>query len=143
VRGFIERAEADGARLVIGGAQAPDGADRGFFVRPTVFADVASESELGQEEVFGPVLAVTAYDDVDEGVRIANGTRYGLSGAVWGPDRDEAAAVAGRLRTGQVDVNGGRFHTAAPFGGVKSSGRGREFGRPGLEEYYDLQSLQL
>ncbi|MFI1380533.1 aldehyde dehydrogenase family protein [Embleya sp. NPDC020886] len=143
VRGFIERAGADGARLTVGGAHAPDGLERGFFVRPTVFADVAPESELGQEEVFGPVLAITPYDDVDEGIRIADGTRYGLSGAVWGPDRESAAAVALRLRTGQVDVNGGRFHTAAPFGGVKCSGRGREFGRAGLEEYYELQSLQL
>jgi aldehyde dehydrogenase (NAD+) len=143
VRGFITRAAADGARLTAGGAEAPDGLDHGFFVRPTVFADVAPGSELGQEEVFGPVLAITPYDDVDEGVRVANGTRYGLSGAVWGPDEESAVAAARRLRTGQVDINGGRFHTAAPFGGMKASGRGREFGRAGLEEYYEPQSLQL
>lgn len=143
VRGFIDRAVADGARVAVGGSAAPDGLDRGYFVRPTVIADAAPDSEIAQEEVFGPVLVVLSYDDVDDAVRIANGTPYGLSGAVWGPDQDAAVAVARRLRSGQVDVNGGAFNTAAPFGGMKLSGTGREFGRAGLEEYYELQALQL
>ncbi|WTW98351.1 aldehyde dehydrogenase family protein [Streptomycetaceae bacterium NBC_01309] len=143
VRGFIDRAVEDGARVAAGGSAAPDGLDRGYFVRPTVIADATPDSEIAQEEVFGPVLVVLPYDDIEEAVRIANGTPYGLSGAVWGPDQDAAIAVARRLRSGQVDVNGGAFNTAAPFGGMKLSGTGREFGRAGLEEYYELQALQL
>ncbi|MDI2132404.1 aldehyde dehydrogenase family protein [Yinghuangia seranimata] len=143
VRGFIDRAVADGAAIATGGAAVPDGLDRGYFVRPTVIADADPGSEIAQEEVFGPVLVVLPYEGVDDAVRIANGTPYGLSGAVWGPDEDSAVSVARRLRSGQVDVNGGAFNSAAPFGGMKLSGTGREFGRLGLEEYYEVQSLQL
>lgn len=138
VRGYIDAAEG---RLVVGGAEPPAGLDRGYFVQPTVFADVPSTARIAQEEIFGPVLAVTPYADEDDAVRIANGTPYGLGGAVWGsPER--ALAVARRLRTGQVDVNGGRFNPLAPFGGYKESGRGRELGRFGLEEFTEVTSLQ-
>ncbi|MCF2532450.1 aldehyde dehydrogenase family protein [Yinghuangia soli] len=143
VRGFIDRAVADGARVATGGSACPDGLDRGYFVRPTVIANADPGSEIAQEEVFGPVLVVLPYDDVDDAVDIANGTPYGLSGAVWGPDEATAIEVARRLRSGQVDINGGLFNTAAPFGGMKLSGTGREFGRLGLEDYYEIQALQL
>lgn len=141
VRGFIERAERDGARLIAGGADKVG--DVGFYVAPTVFADVDPESELGQEEVFGPVLAVIPYEDEQDALRIANGTRYGLSGAVWSGDVDRATAFARRVQTGQLDINGGRHNPLAPFGGYKQSGVGRELGRAGLEEYLQLKSLQL
>jgi aldehyde dehydrogenase (NAD+) len=141
VRGFIDRAHDDGARLLIGGAQAIR--DTGFFLAPTVFADVDPESELGQEEVFGPVLAVIPYADEDEALRIANGTPYGLSGAVWAADDETAIAFARRVHTGQLDINGGAYNPAAPFGGYKKSGVGRELGRFGFDEYLQTKSLQL
>jgi acyl-CoA reductase-like NAD-dependent aldehyde dehydrogenase len=143
VRGFIEQGVAEGATLACGGAEPPDGLDRGYFVRPTVFAGVRPEMAVAQEEIFGPVLSVLPYADEDEAVAIANGTRYGLAGAVWSSDQEHALAVARRLRAGQVDVNGGRFNPLAPFGGYKQSGNGRELGRYGLEEFLELKSLQL
>lgn len=141
VRGFIERAQHDGARLVVGGAQKIR--EVGYYVAPTVFADVDSASELGQEEVFGPVLAVIPYRDDDDALRIANGTPYGLSGAVWGPDDDSAIAFARRVQSGQLDINGGMYNPVAPFGGYKRSGVGRELGRAGFEEFLQTKSLQL
>ncbi|WP_431232114.1 aldehyde dehydrogenase family protein [Mycolicibacterium psychrotolerans] len=141
VRGFIERAAREGARLLTGGAEPVR--DKGFFLAPTVFADVNPESELGQEEVFGPVLAVIPYTDADDALRIANGTPYGLSGAVWAADDETAIAFARRVQTGQLDINGGPYNPAAPFGGYKKSGIGRELGRFGLEEFLQTKSLQL
>ena len=141
VRGFIERAQHDGARLLTGGANPIR--DTGYFLAPTVFADVDPNSELGQEEVFGPVLAVIAYDDEDDALRIANGTPYGLSGAVWARDTDTAIAFARQVQTGQLDINGGRYNPLAPFGGYKKSGFGRELGRAGFEEFLQTKSLQL
>ncbi|OHT87151.1 aldehyde dehydrogenase family protein [Mycobacterium syngnathidarum] len=141
VRGFIERAQRDGARLLIGGADPIR--DVGYFVAPTVFADVDPESELGQEEVFGPVLAVTPFTDSDDALRIANGTPYGLSGAVWAATDDDAIAFARQVQTGQLDINGGAYNPTAPFGGYKKSGIGRELGRFGFEEYLQTKSLQL
>lgn len=141
VRGFIERAQRDGARLLVGGAEPIR--DVGFFLAPTVFADVDPNSELGQEEVFGPVLAITPYTDADDALRIANGTPYGLSGAVWAGSDDEAIDFARRVHTGQLDINGGAYNPSAPFGGYKKSGIGRELGRFGFEEYLQTKSLQL
>ncbi|MCX8560510.1 aldehyde dehydrogenase family protein [Mycolicibacterium mucogenicum] len=141
VRGFIDRAQRAGARLLTGGSERVR--DVGFFLAPTVFADVDPESELGQEEVFGPVLAVIPYTDTDDALRIANGTPYGLSGAVWAADDDTAIAFARQLQTGQVDINGGSYNPSAPFGGYKKSGIGRELGRFGFEEYLQTKSLQL
>ncbi|MED5811003.1 aldehyde dehydrogenase family protein [Mycolicibacterium sp. 050232] len=141
VRGFIERAQRDGARLLTGGADPVR--DVGYYVAPTVFADVDPESELGQEEVFGPVLAVIPFTDPDDALRIANGTPYGLSGAVWAATDDDAIAFARRVHTGQLDINGGAYNPAAPFGGYKKSGIGRELGRFGFEEYLQTKSLQL
>lgn len=141
VRGFIERAQRDGARLLTGGAEPIR--DVGYFVAPTVFADVDPDSELGQEEVFGPVLAVIPFSDSDDALRIANGTPYGLSGAVWAATDDDAIAFARQVQTGQLDINGGAYNPAAPFGGYKKSGIGRELGRFGFEEYLQTKSLQL
>lgn len=141
VLGFIERASRDGARLVAGGPEKIR--DTGYYVAPTVFADVLPDSELGQEEVFGPVLAVIPFRDTDEALEIANGTPYGLSGAVWAPDDETAIAFARQVQTGQLDINGGKYNPAAPFGGYKKSGVGRELGRFGFEEYLQTKSLQL
>ena len=123
VRGYIGKGVAEGARLVTGGAETPDGVERGWFVRPTVLADVKPDDTVAQEEIFGPVLSVIAYDDEDEAAAIANNSAYGLSGAVWAGDTERAVAFARRIRTGAVDVNGGRFNPLAPFGGYKQSGR--------------------
>ncbi|MGX6602391.1 aldehyde dehydrogenase family protein [Micromonosporaceae bacterium Da 78-11] len=137
VRGFIERADA---RLVAGGLDAPV-PGIGYFVAPTVFADVDPASELAQEEIFGPVLSIIRVDSDDHAVEVANNSRYGLAGGVWGsPDR--ALAVAKRLRTGAVDVNGGAFNPLAPFGGYKQSGIGRELGSYGLTEFQQVKAIQ-
>ncbi|MGE2834732.1 aldehyde dehydrogenase family protein [Mycobacterium sp. SMC-4] len=141
VLGFIERAQRDGARLLTGGADKV--CETGYFIAPTVFADVDPSSELGQEEVFGPVLAVIPFRDIDDALAIANGTPYGLSGAVWAADDDTAIAFARQVQTGQLDINGGKYNPAAPFGGYKKSGIGRELGRFGFEEYLQVKSLQL
>jgi aldehyde dehydrogenase (NAD+) len=137
VRGFIERA---GSRLVAGGLDAPV-PDRGYFVAPTVFADVDPGSELAQEEIFGPVLSIIGFADDDEAVAIANDSRYGLAGGVWGTS-ERALAVARRMRTGAVDVNGGAFNPVAPFGGYKQSGIGRELGGYGLAEFQQTKAIQ-
>jgi aldehyde dehydrogenase (NAD+) len=143
VRGYIRDGLAAGARAVAGGPEAPEGLDRGYYVRATVFADVTPEMTIAQEEIFGPVLCVLPYRDEEEALEIANGTRYGLAGGVWAADTATAAAFARRMETGQVDINGGRFNPAAPFGGWKQSGVGRELGRHGLEEYLQTRSLQF
>ncbi|MEW2457073.1 aldehyde dehydrogenase family protein [Streptomyces albus] len=143
VTGYIRRGQEEGARLVAGGAEPPEGRERGHYVRPTVFADVTPEMTIAQEEIFGPVLSILRYRDTEEALRIANGTVYGLAGAVWAADEEEAVAFARRMETGQVDINGGRFNPLAPFGGYKQSGVGRELGRHGLEEYLQTKSLQF
>jgi aldehyde dehydrogenase (NAD+) len=143
VNGYLERGKQEGARLVAGGPGRDGLPDRGYYVRGTVFADVDPEATIAQEEIFGPVLSIIRYSDEDEAVRIANATQYGLAGAVWSADVDRAVAVARRLRTGQVDINGARFNPSAPFGGYKQSGNGRELGRHGLEEFQLIKSMQL
>jgi aldehyde dehydrogenase (NAD+) len=143
VRDYIAKGEAEGAKLLTGGTDAPEGLERGFFVRPTVFSEVTPEMTIGREEIFGPVLAIQPYDDEADAVRIANATEYGLAGGVWSADTDRAIAVARKLRTGQVEINGGAFNPVAPFGGYGQSGHGREFGRFGLEEMLQTKSLQL
>jgi len=142
VRAYIEQGIAEGAKLVTGGPDAPEGLERGYFVRPTVFSEVRPDMTIAQEEIFGPVLAIMPYDTEDEAVEIANGTIYGLAGGVWSGDPAHAEQVARRLRTGQVDINGGRFNPLAPFGGYKQSGVGRENGRLGFEEFLETKALQ-
>ncbi|MEV5439152.1 aldehyde dehydrogenase family protein [Streptomyces sp. NPDC052682] len=141
VRGYIDQGVAEGARLVAGGPEAPR--EKGYYVSPTVFADVTPEMTIAQEEIFGPVLSILRYEDEEDALRIANGTVYGLAGAVWAGDEAEAVAFARRMDTGQVDINGGRFNPLAPFGGYKQSGVGRELGVHGLTEYLQTKSLQF
>jgi acyl-CoA reductase-like NAD-dependent aldehyde dehydrogenase len=142
VRSYIRKGVEEGAQLVTGGADAPSGLSRGYYVQPTIFAGVRPDMTIAREEIFGPVLSIMPYDTEDEAVQIANDTVYGLAGGVWSGDPARAERVARRLRTGQVDVNGGRFNPLAPFGGYKQSGIGRELGRFGLEEFLETKSLQ-
>ncbi|MYW67707.1 aldehyde dehydrogenase family protein [Streptomyces sp. SID8379] len=141
VRGYIAKGVEEGARIVTGGTETPH--EKGYFVAPTVFADVTPEMTIAQEEIFGPVVSIIRYEDEDDALRIANGTVYGLAGAVWAGEEAEAVAFARRMDTGQVDINGGRFNPLAPFGGYKQSGVGRELGSHGLTEYLQTKSLQF
>lgn len=140
VRGYIEAGRQQGARLVCGGG-VPADFPKGFYLEPAIFADVQSQMVIAQEEIFGPVLSVLPYGSDDEAIAIANDTVYGLAGAVWSGDPERAMRIARRIRTGQVDINGGRFNPMAPFGGYKQSGVGRELGRLGLDEYLQVKSL--
>ena len=143
VQGYIQKGIDEGAEVVAGGLGAPDGLGTGFYVRPTVFSNVKPDMTIAQEEIFGPVLSILPYSDEEDAVAIANGVVYGLAGGVWSGDKDHAVAVARRLRTGQVEVNGGAFNPNAPFGGYKQSGIGREYGTHGFEEFLETKSLQL
>jgi acyl-CoA reductase-like NAD-dependent aldehyde dehydrogenase len=143
VRAAIRAGVAEGATLVAGGAERPEKLDRGWFVRPTILAGVDGRMAVARDEVFGPVLALLAYEDEDDAVRLANDSIYGLHAGVFSGDRDRALRVARRLRAGMVDVNGGGFNLLAPFGGFKQSGYGRELGRHGLDAYLETKSLQL
>jgi acyl-CoA reductase-like NAD-dependent aldehyde dehydrogenase len=143
VLAMVGAAMKSGARLIAGGTEPPEGLSHGYFVQPTVFSAVDVESELAQEEVFGPVLSIFPAEDTDDAVRIANSTRYGLSGAVWSADAGRARDVALRMRTGRVAVNGGPFSVYAPFGGRGQSGVGAEFGKYGIEEFLVLKTLQI
>ncbi|HEY8609166.1 MAG TPA: aldehyde dehydrogenase family protein [Noviherbaspirillum sp.] len=143
VQNYIRKGMEEGAELLCGGPDAPAGLDRGYYVQPTVFGRVKPDSTIAQEEIFGPVLSIITYKDEDEAVRIANNTLYGLAGGVWAGSDERAQQVARRLRTGQVDINGGTFNLFAPFGGYKQSGRGREMGPYGLEEFLEYKSLQF
>ena len=143
VLAFIEGAEADGGTVIAGGSERPNGLPSGHYIRPTVIAGLPPQSRIAQEEVFGPVLVVLPYSDVDEAISIANATSYGLGGAVWGADLDEAFGVAQRLRTGRVDINGADWNPAAPFGGYKQSGNGREMGRWGMDEFLEVKAVQM
>ena len=143
VRDYIRKGVDEGAKLLIGGPEAPEGLEKGYFVKPTIFSEVDNQMTIAREEIFGPVLSILPYDTEEEAIEIANDTIYGLSGAVWSGDPERAKAVARRLRTGQVDVNGGSFNPVAPFGGYKQSGHGRELGKFGLEEFLEVKSLQL
>jgi aldehyde dehydrogenase (NAD+) len=143
VRNFIDKGVGEGATLLTGGVEAPDGLTQGFFVQPTVFSGVTRDMTIAREEIFGPVLSIIPYDTEEEAVDIANDTDYGLAGGVWSADADRAKVVARQLRTGQVEINGGNFNPLAPFGGYKQSGNGREYGTFGLEEFLEVKSLQL
>ena len=141
VIGYIEQGVAEGARIVTGGTEPIPGLEGGNYVRSTIFADVKPEMTIARDEIFGPVLAVLAYGTEDEAIVIANGTPYGLAGAVWSADQEHAVRVARQLRAGQIEINGGAFNVTAPFGGFGQSGHGRELGVHGLEEYLELIAL--
>jgi aldehyde dehydrogenase (NAD+) len=143
VTGYIQKGIDEGAKLVTGGPGKPEGLEQGYYVRPTVFSEVRNDMTIAQEEIFGPVLSILPYQDEDDAVRIANDSPYGLSGGVWSADKDRATAVAKRIRTGQIEVNGGAFNPSAPFGGYKQSGYGREYGQHGFEEFLEIKSMQL
>ena len=143
VRGYIEKGIAEGARLLTGGPEAPEGLEHGYYVRPTVFTDVTPDMTIAQEEIFGPVLVIQPYDSEEEAVAIANDTVYGLAAGVWAGDPERAKSVGRRIRAGQVEINGGQFNPAAPFGGYKQSGVGREYGAIGFEEFLEIKSMQL
>jgi betaine-aldehyde dehydrogenase len=143
VRGYIRKGMEGGAELLCGGADAPEGLGKGYYVKPTIFGRVKPDATIAQEEIFGPVLSILTYRNEDEAVNIANNSPYGLGGGVWSKDEAHAQKVARRMRTGQVDINGGPFNLQAPFGGFKQSGNGRELGRFGLEEFLEYKSLQL
>ena len=143
VRNYIQKGIDEGATLVTGGVEAPEGLDTGYYVRPTIFSNVDNKMTIAQEEIFGPVLSIIPYDDEEDAIRIANDSQYGLSGGVWSSDVERAKRVARRMRTGQVDINGGSFNAIAPFGGYKQSGVGRELGKFGLDEFLETKSLQL
>ncbi|MFT4570054.1 MAG: acyl-CoA reductase-like NAD-dependent aldehyde dehydrogenase [Candidatus Binatia bacterium] len=140
---YIRKGIEEGATLVAGGVEPPQGLEQGYFVRPTVFGNVVPEMTIAQEEIFGPVLTIMPYDDEDDAVRIANSTIFGLGGAVWSGDVDRAVRVGRRIDTGGIDINGGVFNPIAPFRGVKQSGIGAELGVYGLEEYLLTKSFQF
>jgi acyl-CoA reductase-like NAD-dependent aldehyde dehydrogenase len=117
VQGYIQKGIDEGAKLVTGGVGKPEGLEQGYYVKPTVFSNVSNDMTIAQEEIFGPVLSILPYDGEEDAVRIANDTPYGLSGGVWGGDQERAKNVARRIRTGQIEVNGGAFNPNAPFGG--------------------------
>jgi aldehyde dehydrogenase (NAD+) len=143
VLSYIERGRAEGARLLVGGGR-PAHLEKGYYVEPTLFVDVEPGSTIAQEEIFGPVLAVVPYDDEDDAVRIANGTVYGLAGAVVGADRERAVRVARRLRAGTVSVNGaGGYLCDVPFGGYKQSGIGRQWGVEGFDELTEVKTFNV
>jgi aldehyde dehydrogenase (NAD+) len=141
VQEMIDTGITEGARLVCGGPGRPEGLERGFYCRPTIFSGVNSQMQIAQEEIFGPVLVIIAYDSVDEAVEIANDTVYGLGAHVQGLDLAAARAVAARIRSGQVHINYPAWSPHAPFGGYKRSGNGREYGIEGLEEYLETKAI--
>ncbi|MFC0862345.1 aldehyde dehydrogenase family protein [Sphaerimonospora cavernae] len=142
VRGYIAKGVGEGAHLALGGSGRPSGLPRGFYVEPTVLTNVQPDMIVAQEEIFGPVLCVIPYRTEEEAIAIANSTPYGLHGAVWSQDEDRAMAVARRLETGMVNINGYGFDPMAPFGGYKQSGVGRELGTAGLQEFLEVKAVQ-
>lgn len=141
IQGLIQKGIDEGAKLAAGGLGLPDGLNKGYYVRPTVFADVSNDMTIAREEIFGPVLSIIGYKDEDDAIRLANATPYGLAGYVSSADVERAQRVARRLRAGNVNLNGAANERAAPFGGYKHSGNGREWGRFGLEEYLEVKAV--
>lgn len=143
VRDYIKCGIEEGAEILLGGPEAPEDLPCGFYVKPTIFGRVTPEMTIAREEIFGPVLSILTYREEAEAIKISNDSIYGLAGAIWSQNRSRAEQIARRIRTGQIDINGGRFNPMAPFGGYKQSGNGREMGTFGLEEFLEIKSLQF
>jgi aldehyde dehydrogenase (NAD+) len=141
VQRLINKGIEEGAKLIAGGPGRPEGMNKGYFVKPTVFADVSNDMTIAREEIFGPVLCIIPYENEDDAIRIANDTPYGLSGFVTSGDRERAGRVAKRIRSGNVHINGARVDFGGSFGGYKQSGNGREWGEAGLEEFLELKAI--
>ena len=141
VQALIQKGIEEGARLETGGTGRPDGLNRGYFVRPTIFSHVDNEMTIAREEIFGPVLSLIGYENEDDAVRIANDTPYGLAAYVSSSDIEHAAEVGRRIRAGNVHLNGAGVDNRAPFGGYKQSGNGREFAKWGLDEFLETKAL--
>jgi acyl-CoA reductase-like NAD-dependent aldehyde dehydrogenase len=142
VRDYINKGIDEGARIICGGVTPPEGLEEGFYVAPTIFSDVTPDMTIAREEIFGPVLSIIPYDTEDEAIAIANDSNYGLAGGVWAGTDEKAFEVARKIRTGQVEINGGNFNVVAPFGGYKQSGIGRELGQYGFEEFLEVKAIQ-
>jgi len=142
VRDYITKGVDEGARLICGGVTPPEGLEQGFYVQPTIFSDVRNDMTIAQEEIFGPVLSIIPYDTEEEAIAIANDSIYGLAGGVWAATDEKAFEVARKIRTGQVEINGGPWNVIAPFGGFKQSGIGRELGKFGFEEFLEVKAIQ-
>ena len=142
VRDYINKGIDEGARIICGGVTPPEGLEQGFYVTPTIFSDVRNDMTIAQEEIFGPVLSIIPYDSEDDAVAIANDSLYGLAGGVWAGTDEKAFEVARKIRTGQVEINGGSWNVVAPFGGYKQSGIGRELGKYGFEEFLEVKAVQ-
>ena len=140
---YIQSGISEGATLLSGGLGMPEGITKGYYVKPTIFANVSPDMKIWKEEIFGPVLVITTYKSEEEALILANDSIYGLSGGVWSKDEERAIRFAKEMRTGQVSVNGGAFNVSAPFGGYKLSGNGRELGTHGLNEFLEIKSIQL
>ena len=141
VQSYIDQGIAEGARRVLGGAEYPENLQNGAYVMPTLFADVSRDMVIAQEEIFGPVLCIMAYENIDDAVDIANHSIFGLSSAVFAANDEDAIAIARRIRSGQCFIQGGYFRLEAPFGGYKQSGNGREWGEAGLAEYQEIKAI--
>ncbi len=142
VRDYITKGIDEGARIICGGVTPPEGLEQGYYVQPTIFSDVRNDMTIAQEEIFGPVLSIIPYDTEAEAIAIANDSNYGLAGGVWAASDEKAFEVARKIRTGQVEINGGAFNIVAPFGGYKQSGIGRELGKYGFEEFLEVKAIQ-
>jgi aldehyde dehydrogenase (NAD+) len=141
VEAYIKKGIAEGARVVTGGPGRPDGLDKGYFVKPTIFSDVKNDMTIAREEIFGPVLCILPYDSEEEAVKIANDTPYGLAAYVWSQDKMRARRIGGRIRAGQVALNGASGDMQTPFGGFKASGNGREYGEFGLRDFLEVKAM--
>jgi acyl-CoA reductase-like NAD-dependent aldehyde dehydrogenase len=142
VRDYIKTGVDEGARIITGGVTPPEGLEKGYYVAPTIFSDVTNDMRIAQEEIFGPVLCLIPYDSEEEAIAIANDSNYGLAGGVWASSDEKAFEVARKIRTGQVEINGGAFNVIAPFGGYRQSGIGRELGKYGFEEFLEVKAIQ-
>ena len=143
VLSYIQTGIDEDARLVTGGLESPAGLDKGYYVMPTIFADVNNNMTIAREEIFGPVICMIPYAHIDEAISIANDTIFGLSSAVWANTKEQGLKIAKKLKAGQVFVNGGEFNYRAPFGGYKQSGNGREWGKDGLKEFTEVKAIQV